>query len=148
MGLADLPRLPIVEKEWLFRDAESTERLHDHADPVKCQKSETGGYTGLPIVVYMSGAEMLFRRVQLLTEWRRYAALPAVLRVADAGSWVGTECSKFVRLLLHLVAVYADNLELSSLDHSLPIYHTPDPLLVHPARFQSREVAAVLFYLP
>lgn len=97
-GLADLPGLPILDKEWLFRDAESTDRLHVRATPERCVQASTGGYTGLPVKIYMSQGEALFRRLQLLAEWRRLAHLPFLLRIADIGSWIeGTAGHESVR---------------------------------------------------
>jgi phenylacetate-CoA ligase len=87
-GLADLPILPALEKQWLFRDPESPDRIHDRIDPSRCVETSTGGYTGLPVRIYLTRAEMLFRRLQLLAEWRRLVHLPAFLRVADVGAWL------------------------------------------------------------
>ncbi|MFC2105038.1 phenylacetate--CoA ligase family protein [Candidatus Bipolaricaulota bacterium] len=80
--------LPVLDKERLFRDPESRERLHGRADLHRCVQVTTGGYTGLPVTIYMSHGEMLFRRLQLLAEWRRFARLPIRLRIADVGSWI------------------------------------------------------------
>jgi len=89
--VSDLSKLPIVTKEWLFRDAAATDRLHKRARLSRLAHTNTAGYTGLPVEIYMSQSEMLFRRILLLREWRRLAPLPLRLRVADAGSWVGTD---------------------------------------------------------
>jgi len=86
-SVADLPLLPIVEKEALFRDAPLKDQLHDRTDASQCVRVGTSGFTGLPIDIYMSKAEALFRRAQLVAAWCRFTRLPLPLRVADVGSW-------------------------------------------------------------
>ena len=89
-GQEDLSTLPIVRKDDLFGDSTSTDRLHEQVQLERCVEVSTGGYTGLPVKIYLTRGEMLFRRLQLLTEWRRLARLPFALRIVDVGSWVDT----------------------------------------------------------
>lgn len=114
-GLSDLPLLPVLEKDWLFRDPESRDRLHERAAPLRYVQATTGGYTGLPVTIYMTRGEMLFRRLQLLAEWRRLARLPMRLRIADVGSWIEGEAGH----------VYARRGPVSILrvSYALPIEH-------------------------
>lgn len=90
-GVADLPLLPIVEKEALFRDAPLKDQLHVRANVSRCVRVGTSGSTALPINVYMSKAEALFRSAQIVATWRRFARLPLPFRVAEVGSWVTKE---------------------------------------------------------
>ncbi len=87
-SVADLPRLPIVEREKLFRDAPIRDRIHAHASIPHCVRAATSGSTGFPLDIYMSRGEAIYRRALLLSAWRRYGPLPLPLRVVDVGSWV------------------------------------------------------------
>ena len=90
-GVADLPRLPVLSKVAVFRDAPLEESIHDRASISKCVRAGTSGSTGLPVNIYMSRAEAWFRSIQLAAAWRRLARFPPVFRVADVGSWVAND---------------------------------------------------------
>jgi len=89
-SVADLHRLPIVEREELFRDGSVRDRIHARAQLAHCVRTSTSGSTGFPLAIYMSRSEALYRRLLLLSAWRRFGRLPFPLRVADVGSWVGS----------------------------------------------------------
>jgi len=89
-SVADLPHLPIVEREGLFRDGSVRDRVHARAKFAHCVRTSTSGSTGFPLSIYMSRGEALYRRLLLFSAWRRFGQLPFPLRVADVGSWVGS----------------------------------------------------------
>lgn len=88
---ADLPLLPIVEKQSLFHDSPLQQQMHDRAKASRCVQTSTSGSTGIPVSIYMSRAEALFRRAQVLSAWRSIVRLPFPLRVADLSSWITNE---------------------------------------------------------
>ncbi len=90
-SVADLPQLPIVEREELFRDGSVRDRVHARAKFAHCVRTSTSGSTGFPLSIYMSRGEALYRRLLLFSAWRRFGQLPFPLRVADVGSWVGSD---------------------------------------------------------
>jgi len=87
-GVRDLPALPIISKETLFRHYELRDVLRRGVSIGRCVTAGTSGSTGLPITVYMSQAEAFYRRVQLLRAWRNVERLPFPLRIADVGTLV------------------------------------------------------------
>lgn len=95
--VGDLPRLPIVDKETLFRRFSVDEVLHRKADPSRCVRVGTSGSTGLPLNVYMSKGEAFFRRLLVLGAWWRVARLRLPLVVGDVGSWIETESTAVSR---------------------------------------------------
>ena len=87
-GVDDLRRLPIVDKETLFRRFPLCDVLHRRAELSRCVRVGTSGSTGLPLNVFMSKGEAFFRRVLLLFAWRRASRLTLPLTIVDVGSWV------------------------------------------------------------
>jgi phenylacetate-CoA ligase len=87
-GVGDLPKLPILQKEALARPSSPAFVFRRGTDLKRCVRVGTSGSTGLPLYVYMSRAEALYRRVLLWRAWRRLAPLRFPLAVADVGSWV------------------------------------------------------------
>ena len=87
-SVADLPHLPIVEREELLRDGSVRDRVHARAKFTHCVRTSTSGSTGFPLSIYMSRGEALYRRLLLFSAWRRFGQLPFPLRVADVGTWV------------------------------------------------------------
>lgn len=87
-GVEDLRRLPIVDKETLFRRFPLRDVLHRRAELSRCVRVGTSGSTGLPLNVFMSKGEAFFRRVLLFFAWRRASRLAFPLTIADVGSWV------------------------------------------------------------
>ncbi|MGD9675809.1 MAG: hypothetical protein AB7V19_03895, partial [Candidatus Bipolaricaulia bacterium] len=57
-------------------------------DPLRSARTSTSGSTGQPFTIYLSRAELYFRRHSLLMTFGRYARLPFPLRVADVGPMV------------------------------------------------------------
>ena len=92
-----LDGLPIVDKETLFRRFATSDVLRSGVKLNHCIRTGTSGSTGLPLNVYMSRTEALFRRVLLFRAWRRLSHLPWPLRVADVGGWVEAESKAGVR---------------------------------------------------
>ena len=92
-----LDGLPIVDKETLFRRFTTSDVLRCGVKLNRCIRTGTSGSTGLPLNVYMSRTEALFRRVLLFRAWRRLSHLPWPLRVADVGGWVEAESKAGVR---------------------------------------------------
>jgi phenylacetate-CoA ligase len=90
-SVTDLSLLPVLQKERLFLSTDRREALHARALPDRLTRVSTGGSTSLPLNVYMNRFEASYRRLLLLNSWRRVARLPAVLRIADLGSWVKAE---------------------------------------------------------
>ncbi len=90
-GAEDLKLLPVVKKESMFGCAGASDNLHSCAQPSRCVRSSTSGYSGLPIDIFMSKPEAFYRRSLLLAAWRSLAELPLRLRVADVGAWVRNE---------------------------------------------------------
>lgn len=87
-GSADLPLLPIVGKESLFRRFPLADVLHRRADPARCVRTGTSGSTGLPLNVFMSRPEALYRRLLVWRAWRQLVRLGLPLKVADVGMWI------------------------------------------------------------
>lgn len=83
----DLAALPIVSKRMLY-DLRPEETLHEAAVPSMLFRTRTSGYTGMPVDIYMSRIEALFRQWQLLRTWQQMTTLPPRFRVADLGGWV------------------------------------------------------------
>lgn len=90
-SVADLPRLPRVVKDELFRGASVHDRMHARARVARCVRTSTSGSTGFPLEIRMSRGEALYRRLLLHASWQRFGRLPVPLRVADVGSWVRSE---------------------------------------------------------
>ena len=88
---ADLPHVPIMERDEVYRGGSIRDRIHARADAARCVRTSTSGSTGFPLSIYMSRGEALYRRLLLVSSWRRYGRLPFPLRVADVGSWVPGE---------------------------------------------------------
>ena len=84
----DLPSLPILSKENLFRTATLADALRQGTNPRRCIAVGTSGSTGLPLTVYMSRAETLYRRLLLVRAWRRVCRLPLGSSIVDLGSWL------------------------------------------------------------
>ncbi|MCX6095050.1 MAG: AMP-binding protein, partial [Candidatus Bipolaricaulota bacterium] len=57
-------------------------------DPKRCVRVGTSGSTGLPLNVYMSRPESLYRRLLLWRAWGFLVPLRLPLTVVDIGSWV------------------------------------------------------------
>ncbi len=87
-GVGDLPKLPILGKEALARPSSPASVLRRGIDLKRCVRVGTSGSTGLPLNVYMSRAEAVYRRVLLWRAWRRLAPLRLPLTVVDVGSWI------------------------------------------------------------
>ena len=90
-GASDLPILPVVKKESVFHDLPLREQMNVRVSIARSVRTNTSGFTGMPISIYMSRAEALFRKLQILLAWRRVAKLPHLLRVADLGNWVAKD---------------------------------------------------------
>jgi phenylacetate-CoA ligase len=90
-SVADLPRLPVVDKDELFRGAPVGDRMHVGAKMARSVRTSTSGSTGFPLEICMSRGEALYRRFLLLLSWQRFGRLPTPLRVVDVGSWVRSE---------------------------------------------------------
>ncbi len=90
-GVDDLSRLPIVSKETLFRRVPLRHTLHRLANPSRCVRVGTSGSTGLPLNVFMSRGEALYRRLLVFRSWQRLSSFRFPLSVADVGSWVEDE---------------------------------------------------------
>ena len=84
----DLPSLPVLSKESLFRTATRTDALRQGTNPRRCATAGTSGSTGLPLTVYMSRVEALYRRLLLVLAWRRVCRLPPGSTIVDFGSWL------------------------------------------------------------
>ncbi|MDD5263998.1 MAG: AMP-binding protein [Candidatus Bipolaricaulis sp.] len=87
-GMTDLPKLPILAKEAVARPTSPADVLRRGTDPKRCVRAGTSGSTGLPLNVYMSRAEAVYRRVLLWRAWHRLTPLRLPLTVADVGSWI------------------------------------------------------------
>ncbi len=85
-GVNDLPRLPIVTKEQ-FHDGALLDAVRAGVQLDRCRVARTSGTTGVPILVYLTRAEALFRSLQVLRAWRRHAKLPLPLKIAHIGAW-------------------------------------------------------------
>lgn len=96
-SVEDLPTLPIVDKETLFRRFSLQDVLYRGADPSRCVRTGTSGSTGLPLNVFMSREEAFYRRILLLNAWRRMTHLALPLTVVDVGSWVEEGETRVVR---------------------------------------------------
>jgi len=90
-GANDLPSLPIVDKEYLFRATPPESQLHDRTKVTRCVQACTSGSTAMPVRIYMSRAEALFRKAQILLAWRSLEKLPLRLRIVDLSSWITRE---------------------------------------------------------
>ena len=90
-GVADLATLPVVKKQAMFHDLPLRDQMHERATISGSVRTNTSGFTGMPISIYMSRREALFRKLQILLAWRSVAKLPAFPRVADLGNWVLSE---------------------------------------------------------
>jgi len=87
-GTKDLERLPIVNKTALLHDVTVDRIVHKKCIPGRCVRARTSGYTGVPIDIYMSRAEAIFRSWNVVRAWRSMVQLPILLRIADLGTWV------------------------------------------------------------
>jgi len=96
-GVEDLPKLPVVQRDTFFVDTPLAERIHRHADPSKCLRSWTSGTEGIPISVYMSRGEALFRKILLLQAWQRNVPLRFPFTVIDAATSVEPDAEVEVR---------------------------------------------------
>jgi len=87
-GASDLPQLPVLHRAMLFWDEPLPARLHVRANPSRCVRVHTSGSEGIPLDVYMSRGEALYRRTSVFLSWRREVRLRFPLTVADIGTWV------------------------------------------------------------
>jgi len=86
----DVAKLPIMPRQALL-DNEAQALLRRGVQPARALHTITSGSSGLPITVYMSRAEMYYRRWVLLHTIRRYGKLPFPLRILDIGPMVPHE---------------------------------------------------------
>jgi phenylacetate-CoA ligase len=97
--VGDLPKLPILGKEALARPSSPASVLRRGIDLKRCVRVGTSGSTGLPLNVYMSRAEAVYRRALLWRAWQRHASLRLPLTVVDVGSWI--EAGRTVQIDRH-----------------------------------------------
>ncbi len=68
-----------------LREPPEQSHLRAGRDPRHCASRSTSGTTGERLTVYMSRAELYFRRLSLLSAFRHYIPIHVPLRVADVG---------------------------------------------------------------
>jgi phenylacetate-CoA ligase len=86
-GVCDLATLPLTTKQALLKGPER-DRVREGRDLLRCARTSTSGSTGQPFTIYLSRAELYFRRYTLLLSLGHYGHLPLPLRVADVGPMV------------------------------------------------------------
>jgi len=84
----DLARLPIVSRVALLRSGHAG-HLRLGAAPEKLIRRSTSGTSGEPLTIFMSGPEMLFRKITMLDSFRRVTKLQLPLRLVDVGAYKG-----------------------------------------------------------
>lgn len=84
-GARDLPSLPIIQREMLVLDTPMRDRITRKADPMKCVTRLTSGSDGMPVRVFMSRTEALFRRLLLVLAWGQASQLRFPCTVIDVG---------------------------------------------------------------
>jgi len=85
-GRSDLPELPIVGREMLFLDHPLAGRVSRRANLDMCTKVRTSGTQGIPVIMYMSKSEALFRKLSLVRAWKQVDRLRFPLNVIDLGA--------------------------------------------------------------
>jgi len=89
----DLGRIPIISRHQMDK-VTTAELLRDGANLETCDTSTTSGTTGIPLIVYMSRTEALYRRFLLFRAVTRYGRFSFPFTVAELGAGV-------VRIGLH-----------------------------------------------
>ncbi len=84
-GSEDLPRLPIVAREKLMLDTPISHRISRRADPPRLVSRLTSGSDGMPVQVFMSRTEALFRKLVLFRAWRHVVPFRLPCTVIDVG---------------------------------------------------------------
>ena len=85
-GLTDLPRLPVVQRELLMLDTPLARRITRRVAPARLVSTSTSGSDGMPVRVYMSKTEAMFRKLTLIRAWGRVAPLRLPYTVIDVGA--------------------------------------------------------------
>jgi len=82
---ADLERVPIGSRSAMAA-APRSESLREGANPATCDAATTSGTMGVPLAIYMSRTEALYRRLLLFRALARYGRLSFPFTVAEVGS--------------------------------------------------------------
>ncbi len=85
-GAEDLPRLPVVARERLMLDTPVSHRISRRADPSRLVSRLTSGSDGMPVQVFMSRSEALFRKLMLVRAWRHVVPFRLPCTVVDVGA--------------------------------------------------------------
>lgn len=83
-GVRDLPKLPVTTKRTLLGGGQSS-YLHARVDPARCRRAGTSGSQGVPLTIYFSREEALWRVAQLWRAIGRYRRLIPPVVMADVG---------------------------------------------------------------